>query len=136
MGDLLRDEIEWTTRTFMIEKYTAGQVQPVLLTIGADDLVRVGLRDSIRRFRIGPGLLVLQLSLAIAIDLRRGRLKQPRRRQFAANKFADALRDQAVQKRGLNRNVPRQRGTRHCRKIVDFVRLRNGQQVLEEGLVG
>jgi len=36
MGDLLRGEIERTTRTFMIKKYAAGQVQAVLLTIGTD----------------------------------------------------------------------------------------------------
>src|SRR5260370_35490973 len=101
MGDLLRHETERRTRTFMIEKYAAGQVQPVLLTIGADDLVRVGVRDSVGRFRIGPGLLVLQLSVAIAVDLRRDRLKQPRGRQVAGNRLAVAFRTQAVQRPGL-----------------------------------
>ena len=66
----------------MIEQNTAGQMQPVLLAIGADDLMRVGLRDSIGRSGIGPGLLVLQLSRAVAVDFRGGRLKQPRGRRF------------------------------------------------------
>jgi hypothetical protein len=49
----------------MVEQDARGQVQPVLLTIGADGLVRVGLRYSIGRFRVDFGLLVLQLGWAI-----------------------------------------------------------------------
>ena len=80
----------------MIEQNTAGQVQPVLLTVGADDLMREGLRNAIGRSGIGPGLLVLQMSRAVAVDLRRGGLKQSRRWHLAADEFADALRNKRI----------------------------------------
>ena len=42
--DLLRDEIKRTARAFVIEHNSARQMQPILLTIGANNMVRIGLR--------------------------------------------------------------------------------------------
>src|SRR5881394_313132 len=90
----------------MIEQNAARQMQSVLLAIGADDLMGVGLRYAIGRAGVGLGLLVLQMPRAVTVDFRGRGLKQPSPGHLAADEFADALRDQRIQPRGLDRNVP------------------------------
>src|SRR5712671_1971004 len=47
VGDLLRHEIKWATRAFVIEHNSARQMQPILLTIGANNLVGIRFRDTV-----------------------------------------------------------------------------------------
>src|SRR6266478_5899061 len=45
--DLLRDEIKRTARAFVIEHNSARQMQPILLTIGTYNMVRIRLRYAV-----------------------------------------------------------------------------------------
>jgi hypothetical protein len=46
--DLLRNEIKRTAGAFMIEHNSARQMKSILLTIGANNMVRIGLRYTVR----------------------------------------------------------------------------------------
>ena len=135
VGDLARHELEAAPRRLVVEEDAADRVHAVALAVVDRDPVAVGLRDAVGAARVERRLLGLRHLLHLAEHLRRGRLVEADRRVDVADRLEHARDADGGELGGQHRLRPRGRHEALRGEVVDLVRLRGAQRLLQRGLV-